>query len=132
MDKGDSEKRRDAKQDYLGKKFMQRVKGLRASIRGKINKLENCVLGPVEPGSTKLDVTSLPEPEQKLFEKCLAIRDNFDRISDYVPTETERRIMETAVNRLTSRVIDLFTAHMKNFFGCDKDDHKSLLFKLRF
>lgn len=90
------------------------------------------MLQPIVPDSTKLDVAGLPESEQKLFEKCFVIKDNFERISDYMPTSTERRVMETVVNRLTSRVIDLFTIHMKRLFGCDKDDHKSLLFKLRF
>lgn len=104
---------------------------MRRSLKGKINKLENCVLGPVEPGSTKLDVTELPEAEQKLFERCFAIKDNFDRITDYVPNAAEMKIMDTAMQRIARRVFDLFTTYVKGAF-CREDPSAEFMFTVRF
>jgi len=78
------------------------------SLRRRIDDIENCILQPIIPGSTKLDVSELPEPERKLFERALIIGENFDRIPDYVPSETSRKVMETTVERISLRVLDLF------------------------
>ena len=85
----------------------------------------------MEPFPRKLSLETCARA-QKLFEKCFAIKDKFDRVSDYVPSANEMKIMQTAGNRLSLRVIDLFTDHLKILYGCDKDDHKNMVFKLRF
>jgi len=101
------------------------------SLKDKLRNLENCVLEPIVPESTKLDVTELPEAEQKLFVKCWDIKDWVER-SDYEPTERDMKILTTATNRLTLRVIDVFTTYLKGLFRVNLDNGKAFILKARF
>jgi len=101
------------------------------SLRKRINDIENCVLQPVEPGSTKLDTTELSEAEQKLFQKAFEIKLNFELIDSYEPSPTEMRIMDEVRDRLTRRVLDLFTTWAKATM-CFSDKALEFLFSVRF
>jgi len=89
------------------------------------------VLQPVEPGSTKLDTTELSEAEQKLFQKAFEIKLNFELIDSYEPSPTEMRIMDEVRDRLTRRVLDLFTTWAKATM-CFSDKALEFLFSVRF
>lgn len=101
------------------------------SLKDKLRNLENCVLPKVEPESTKIDILSMPESEQKLFKKCFDIKEWVEH-SDYEPTERDMRILTTATNRLTLRVIDVFTTYLKGLFRVDLDNGKAFILKARF
>ena len=101
------------------------------SVKAKVNELENYVLKPLIPESTKLDVSELPEAEVRLYHQCLNMKD-YVLSDDYEPNERDTKILTTMKNRLLERVIDIFTTSMKSLYHCDEDNMKLFIFKIRF
>ena len=89
------------------------------------------MLQPIEPGSTKLDITELPEAEQKLFVKALNIQHNLEHFEHYEPSPTEFKIISETMDRITRRVLDLFTTWAKATM-CFNDKALEFLFSVRF
>ena len=77
----------------------------------KLRILENQTLQPIEEGSTKLDIYSLPEAEQDFFDYVHKRKWNFDNM-----TETDKFLLSTAGNRLFMRSLDLFIMASMQFF----------------
>ena len=59
------------------------------------------------------------------------IKENFNRIPDYVPSVESRKVIETATRRIGSRVFDLFTNYMKGLL-CKEDKIAEWMFTVRF
>ena len=77
----------------------------------KLRMLENSTLQPIEEESTKIDLNSLPEAEQNLFDYV------HKRALDYENmTETDKILLTTAAQRMWLRSLDLFTMTSMQFF----------------
>ena len=77
----------------------------------KLRILENQTLQPIEEGSTKLDIASLPEAEQDFFDYVHKRKWDFDNM-----TETDKFLLNTAGHRLFLRSLDLFLDTSLQFF----------------
>ena len=98
----------------------------------KLLELERNILKPVEPGSTKLDYSLFPEPERLLFDTFRNICDYWNYHEDFQPSEPQLHIIEQAHQRLTSRIIDLFTTFLQAYFRIEQLPEKNLMLTLRF
>lgn len=100
------------------------------TVKNKLNELENCVLQPLNIGSTQFNPWDLPKPEQKLFAKALQLASMeipFDELS-----EEQRTILHLAHKRLQARIFDLFTGYMVGLHGGIDDHHVKMLVHERF
>ena len=100
-------------------------------VSRKLGELENCVLEPIVPGSTKISMYDIPESEQKLFEKFEQIAERFNPEDELSPELC--RICETAAFRIHRRILDLFESHFSLYWKCRHEDDpiKWLFFTLR-
>ena len=101
------------------------------SANRKLHNLEECILQPLEHGSSKIDTTSIPEAERKLFEHVFAIRDKLKRSGLDSLNEFEKRILDSATQRIMMRAIDIFTTSMQSFM-CNGDKRLEQIWTLRF
>jgi len=100
------------------------------SLRKRINDIENCILKPIEPGSTRLSVADLPEAEQKLFDRIYHIQQNFQLSDDFTPSGDERKLLNTGVNILARRSMDLFETCFTGLL-CGDDPVARWMFRMR-
>ena len=73
--------------------------------------LENSTLQPVEDESTRIDINSLPEAEQELFDYIHKHTFDYETM-----TETDKILLTTAAQRMWMRSLDLFTMTSMQFF----------------
>ena len=100
------------------------------SINRKLNELENKhVLQPMVAGSSKLDLTTLPEAEQLFLDKAREIVDSY-KFEDL--NDTQKKLMVTAFERVELRMVDLFNTYLQAKFGVSRSVHKQFILKLRF
>jgi len=99
------------------------------SLDKKMRELENRVLEPVTPGSTKLCIDLFPEAEKALFERYMWIIQNMD--ASTWDDETSQ-VLEQGYQRLNIRVIDLFESWLKAFFNIRQNADKNFIITIRF
>ena len=101
------------------------------SLNRKIRDLEDSMLQPIEPGSTKIDVSGLSEPEQQLFNEASKIMDSFKR----APRELEpyeESILFQAGNRLRHRILDIAYYGLLRLFNGEEDAEIKHMLTVRF
>jgi len=76
-----------------------------------LRKLEDHTLQPVEEGSTKIDVNSLPEAEQELFDYLQKRKFDYENMTDQ-----DKTLLLTAGHRLFVRSVDLLTDTSRQYF----------------
>ena len=77
----------------------------------KLRQLENSTLQPIVDESTKIDINSLPEAEQELFDYVHKRAFDYDSM-----TETDKILLTAAAQRMWQRSLDLFTMTSMQFF----------------
>jgi len=103
------------------------------SVNRKIRALEDNVLEPIEPGSTKLHLFQpvVSEAEEVFFQKVYHIMEAY-RNTDQLPPPQEQKLLQQGVDRLVHRVIDCFESVMKLWFHIDESKDGKFLWTVRF
>jgi len=103
------------------------------SVSRKIRDLEDNVLKPIEPGSSKLHLFQpvVSEAEEVFFQRVYNIAEAY-RGTNELPSPEERKLLQQGVNRLFKRVIDLFESCMKLWFGIEDSQDGKFLWTVRF
>lgn len=86
---------------------------------------------PLENGSTRIDCSSMPEAEQKLFAEAFDTQHKCKTFSDYELSERERLVLDAALKRIIMRSIDLFTTCLCNYMA-EGDPKKEALWRVHF
>lgn len=103
------------------------------SVNRKIRALEDNVLKPIEPGSSKLHLFQpvVSEAEERFFQRVYNIAEAY-RDADELPSPKERKLLEAGVKRLFKRAIDLFESVMQLWFGIEDSQDGRFLWTVRF
>jgi hypothetical protein len=103
------------------------------SLNRRIRALEDNLLQPIEPGSSKLHLFQpvVSEAEEVFFRRVYNIAEAY-RDTDELPSPKERKLLEAGVKRLFKRAIDLFESVMQLWFGIEDSQDGKFLWTIRF